>query len=314
MSAKTCVCLLCDEGYLFPTLLAAVQARRAAPPARADVAGFRVGSSGGAAAAFKPVFRRCGIEFRTYPQSLVEHRPIYCARFFLDRMLADDCRDFLYLDGDIQVPGKLDELIDLDIRDLGVAACRDPMVYAMVANTTHRRELHDYFRSIGLSDAAVRTYFNSGVIRASRDVWSRAAIECLQAIDRSRRPFRFPDQDPLNLILNSQCALLATRWNFPVFLKNWPRFEAILPRVVHYMSNPRPWQMACRPWRREGLQPYLDLAHLHPEIAGFHIQATASRRLRYHAQQFYKSIVEGVVWNRSSVFDAIAAADQASVI
>jgi lipopolysaccharide biosynthesis glycosyltransferase len=314
MSAKTCVCFVCDEGYLFPTLLAAVQARGASPTDRADVAVFMIGPATPAAGAFADAFCRHGVRFRAFPESIIEGRPIHCARFFLDRMLNDAYRDFLYLDGDVQVHGDLTELIDLDLGGRGVAAIRDPMAYMITRTTQQWTELRDYFQSIGLAASAMRDYFNSGIIRASRDAWLQAASDCLRIIDRSSRGFRFPDQDPLNLVLNSQYAPLATRWNFPIFLKSWRRYDAIRPRIVHFMSNPRPWQMACRPWGEEGTQPYLDLVRSHPELACFQVRASAARRLRYHAQQFYKSVVEGWQWDSRRVFETIASADQTCVI
>ena len=74
-------------------------------------------------------------------------------------------------------------------------------------------------------------------------------------------------------------------------------------RIVHYMSNPRPWHGSYLPWRREGYRPYADLVRRHPELKPYWNRPALPRTLRNHAQQVYKACSEGRHW-RSAPFRA----------
>jgi len=311
---SACVAFVCDEGYLFPTLVAAVQARRHAPAARADVAVCAIGDASAAIAAFAPVFELYGISFLLRPRSALEGQGIHFARLHLPRLIGGRYREFLYLDGDIQVTGDLASLLDVDLSATGIAASRDPMSYVADLGGSLSSAQGSYFSAIGIPRAAVRRYFNSGVVYATADFWRRTAPACLEIVAKADKGTRFPDQDALNMVVGGNYTRVSSAWNFPYFLRLWRRFRDAPCRIAHFMSNPRPWQLNCPPWGRSGTQPYLDMLAEHPQLQAFDGRFDWTRTARYRLQQFVKANVETRPWNTAAMQSLILDSDRQCVI
>jgi hypothetical protein len=78
------------------------------------------------------------------------------------------------------------------------------------------------------------------------------------------------------------------------------RVEAeIQPRILHFMSSPKPWQGDFPPWTQEACAPYLEMIRRYPALAPFKQQLPLNHRAYYHLQQRRKRVVETVMWGLS---------------
>jgi lipopolysaccharide biosynthesis glycosyltransferase len=176
------------------------------------------------------------------------------------------------------------------------------------------RAQREYFLSIGLPDAGLDRYFNSGVLRASRQDWASIGKECLALVRTRGERFRFPDQDALNLCCGSRRLPMSLKWNFPIFLLNSGVQRSLRPAIYHFMSNPRPWQGSFAPWGRSWHAPYPRLIAQHPELARFLGPLPISRRIKYTVQQRFKQLAERRRYRRPDIQARIAAIEQDAVI
>ena len=91
---------------------------------------------------------------------------------------------------------------------------------------------------------------------------------------------------------------MSIAWNFPIFMLNARVEKTISPQILHFMSQPKPWEGSFPPWGRTARAPYLETVRLHPELARYCGTTSLSRWFRYHLQQRYKKTLETVTWAR----------------
>lgn len=300
-------CYTIDEGYLLPTLLSAFQLRRELPAGIADVVILCFGAPSGATRAAAELCAAEGVRFRLEPSAVLDGSPMICARFFLPRLLAGDYTDLLYIDGDTQIAGSLAPLLTHPLAAGRILAVPDPMAVMIASADGPWPARRAYFRGIGIADRAQERYFNSGVMRSGMSDWDAVSRECLDLCRREGDGFAFRDQDALNLVVGDRSELASFRWNFPPFFLNFGAERAIGPRLYHFMSNPRPWQGAFRPWGSDWHAPYGTLAARHPGLAGTMRPLRRARYCRYVVQQRVKQFRESRVWGAPGVRARIAA-------
>ena len=291
MSAQSCVCYVVDEGYLFPTLVSALQARRHTPPVDADVAICCLGAPPATLEPFRKIAESAGVRLLAPDLSILDGRHVMFGRFFLDRILDRSYRTILYIDGDTQIARSLAPLLTVARPSGFIGAARDPVtLYAAMSDRWAGRHAA-HCDAIGFTGAKA-DYVNSGVLLISPDGWSDISAACLALYDRRPERYIHPDQDVLNIVAQDHLHLMSTRWNFPGFLIGSGSEAAVSPHVYHFMSNPRPWHSAGPPWGVKWAEPYAELARRHPELAAVAPRASWSRRLRYAAQQRLKQVTE----------------------
>ncbi|OYV39271.1 MAG: hypothetical protein B7Z80_07740 [Rhodospirillales bacterium 20-64-7] len=291
-----CVCYTTDPGYLLPTLVSARQARRFANPGNADIAIFSIGSDTEAARVFAKTCAAEGILFVPVKQSDVEGAGAMLARLFLDRLAPPDYDQLLYLDGDTQITGSLDPLLDADVPKRHFLAATDPMSFSLDGSNRQDRELMAYFSGIGVPPERQRSYFNSGVLRINRHGWEEIGRESWRLFQTLRPQTRYPDQDALNLAAPERRIPMSLSWNFPIFLRNARVEQMIKPRVIHYMGAPKPWHGSFPPWSAAQYAPYIDLVSQYPDLAPYLQRMSSSRKLKYVLQQRYKRVLETLSW------------------
>ena len=300
-----CCCYVIDAEYLFPTLLSALQARAAISVAVADITIFCIGSGGRKFDLFEPVCRERGIELVSVPPSAIDHMPIMFGRFYLSRLLAAHYRAIVYIDGDTQVSGSLQPLVEAQLAPNRFLAVRDPMSIMIDTQSKTWRDRRDYFRRIGMGELGLSRYCNSGVLRFNRGDWdamSRAALHTSALHDHG---LRFPDQDALNLTFGSDYLTMSYRWNFPSFFLSCGLQDLIAPKIYHFMSNPRPWNGPFRPWGRAGYYPYLALAKDYPQLQAFLKPIGRCKVVKYSMQQRLKSYLESPAWRTPQIRERI---------
>jgi len=282
-----CACYVVDEGYLLPTLVSALQARDRVSPELADVAIVCVGETTARTETAAAVAAARGILFIQVSRADVGDLHVMFGRFFLSQVLPGQYTRLVYIDGDTQVRGDLDPLFRAQVPAGGFLAIRDPAILFAQHDPTLRRRMLDYRRRIGLVGAP-EDYFNSGVLVIDRAGWTAVADTCLKLYRERGASFLYPDQDALNLGARELCTLISNRWNFPGFLIGSRAEADTRPHIYHFMSNPRPWTVAARPWGEAWGAPYRRLLAEHPQLA--FLKPTPSRMYtaRYRVQQFVK--------------------------
>lgn len=295
---ECCVCYTTDPGYLFPTLVSAMQARRNSSPEIADVTVFCIGVSREVERSLARLCDAEGVRLTMVSSHQIENTSAMMARLYLDRIAPPEYRQLLYLDGDTQITGNLDPLLAAYVPRGQFLATKDPLAFSLSSENSEHDKQAIYFRSAGLSPMQGRGYFNSGVLRINRDGWDEIGREAWRLFCSMRNHTKYPDQDALNLAGWDQHIPMSLRWNFPIFLRNAGVEKRIQPRIVHYMGRPKPWHGGFLPWGKAGYQPYLDALRQYPELIPLSEQIPHFRRLKYHGQQHYKRIWECLTWRQ----------------
>lgn len=307
MTLQRAVAYTATPGYLFQTMLSAVQARSnvdngtqvhvIAVAGRGD-AGPELAVMASVAAAHNIIFRQ------VTPDVVDDLHPTF-ARLFLDRVLPKEIGTVLYLDGDTQVLGPLTPLLTRPPERGRLAGVLDPMAAIRLTHAKLRRQIDRDWDSAGMPEGARRGYVNAGVLLFDRaDLQDfRAAALARYAEGDGRLPYA--DQDAINAALWTDIEHLELEWNYPGFLLGVDCPARAGARIIHYMSSPRPWHGSYLPWRRAGYLPYVELVREHPELALYWARPSIARIGRNHAQQLYKSCSEGRVWRSARFREAL---------
>ena len=293
--APACIAYTIDGGYLFPTLLSALQARGSVAEDTCDIAICHIGAASAASEAVHSICESSGILFRQTAPSDIGNMHVMYARLFLDCILERSYGRILYVDGDTQISGSLRELVSAELSSGMILAAPDPMTIGIRADTREGRRHSAYLESIGLPRSEVGDYFNSGVLCFNAKDLSEIRSACLAEHSRSKRAFRFPDQDLLNLAARGRRQQMSFKWNFPIYFLNHSGVEDdVAPRIYHFMSNPRPWHGAFAPWGAIPFERYAQLIHRYPQLAKLQPQLPAWLRAKYALQQYYKLASENL--------------------
>jgi lipopolysaccharide biosynthesis glycosyltransferase len=305
------VCYTATSGYLFSTVLSALQARAHTDAATVSVVVCLIADAPSEEQdVFQSVCDQNGIDFVLVPVSVLRGlHPTY-ARLFLDEMLPGEVEEILYLDGDTQVLAALAPLLEAQPPAGGVLAVRDPMVFLRQISPSLRRKIDGWWDESEIPDVLRTNYVNAGVMRISRPVVPELREGVLDLIQAQGRMLHFKDQDAINLVLGTKIAPVSLAWNFPGFLLGSRLESAVTPRIIHFMSDPRPWDGPLPPWGAKHHKPYLDLTRQYPATAPYRTRLTGSRRVKYELQQRYKGVTEGRLWQRGPATDAVVALEQ----
>jgi hypothetical protein len=293
---KCCIVYISDQTYLFPTLVSATQARSFASVDKADVIICHFGLSAMVERDFAPAFAAEGIQLLAVDASAVEGANPMMARLFLNRILPGSYSQYLYIDGDIHIARSLDPLIDAAVPQGRFLAANDPMTFMLPESGAQSRDFASHMKAIGLDADQAGAYFNTGVMRINRVGWDDIGLEAWKVASKGEHGFRFPDQDPLNIVATKNRLPMSLAWNFPIFMRNARVEASIKPRMYHFMSNPKPWQGSFAPWKKAAYAPYVELMRRYPALAPYNAALPLKRRIRYQLQQRYKQITETYGW------------------
>lgn len=300
-----CIVYTSDETYLFPTVISAIQARRHASPDKADVMIFHLGVSAEAERDFAAICDVEGIRLMAIDPGAIGGANAMMSRLFLNAFVPPEYRHYLYLDGDVHIGGSLDPLIDAEVPPGRFFAATDPMTFMLAEDGPQSRDFASHMRSIGLTPEQAARYFNTGVLRINRDGWDDIGSQAWKMVREAPRAFRFPDQDPLNIVARERHMPMPLAWNFPIFMLNARVRSTIKPRIVHFMSNPKPWHGTFQPWGAKSYALYPAAVRVHPSLAKYNPAVPPSKRVRYHLQQNYKKVVETFAWGFTERRDRI---------
>lgn len=301
-----CACFLTDLGYLFPSLLCAIQARKFLDRETADVVIILFGTTPETTALFSRICEQNQIILICADQEILEGYSTLFARLFLSQILPEKYQRVLYLDGDIQIGDSLNELIRTELpANCDFAAAADPMAIELYESKSDHPKIQSYFESIGVKSTPDRPYFNSGTLLIDRPQWAAIGRDSIDYITKSPATCLFYDQSALNFVGHTRFAPMSFRWNFPIFFRNCGVESAITPRIFHFMSKPKPWNGVFLPWNRSFVEPYAKLIAKYPELQAYSKKMSLLVHTKYLGQQYYKCILETITWRYSGRRPAI---------
>ncbi len=202
----------------------------------------------------------------------------------------------MHVDGDTQIIASLDPVIDAPLPAGRILAAPDPMAIMIDAPGRAWAARRHYFESIGILGDQPGRYVNSGVFRVKRSDIGAIGRECLRICKSQKGKLDFGEQDAFNIAFHRQIDLISFKWNFPVFFLNFD-YGFISPHLYHFMSNPRPWQGAFRPWGSKAHGVYQTFIDENPDLAPLLKPLSRMATGRYRLQQIYKRMVEPMTWN-----------------
>jgi lipopolysaccharide biosynthesis glycosyltransferase len=311
--ASCCIVFTTDAKYLFPTLVAAIGARKHSPAEKADVCIYCFDAHEAAKRAFAPVCERESIELTFLNSSIIEGANPMMARLFLTRFVPSRCTDVLYLDGDILVTGSLAPLIDAQVPPDHFLAANDPFTFLLDDDTRQSRDLQSYLQHAGFTLDQARSYFNSGVLRMNKNGWEQIGSDAWNYFSRNPSKSRFPDQDAINFTGMDKRLPLSFCWNYPAFFRNARVEDRIAPKIHHFMSMPKPWHGQFAPWKARFGNIYASSLERYPQILPFAISMPRHQRWKYTLQQRAKQISETMTWGLSRRRDRILAYERACI-
>lgn len=296
MPHRHAVCYVVSDGYLLQTALSALQARKHSPE---DVQVVVVHLSDGAsrqADAFRGVLEGAGVRLVEGQIELLGGLHFAFARLFLPDLLPAEIDEILYLDGDTQIVGDLLPLLRAAPPEGGLIGVKDPMVFIHGTSRFFHDQVEGWWSESGIPDPVREHYINSGVLRIGRSALAALRDSVQDLLLTVEVVPRFLDQDLINRAMDQRVVTAGLDWNFPGFLLGTRVEERCRPRIIHFMSDPRPWEAPFRPWGRRYFEPYESLVRHHPELRSAWTRASGPRRIRYEAQQLFKHVTERPVW------------------
>jgi hypothetical protein len=170
------------------------------------------------------------------------------ARLWIDDLLPPDYDKFLYLDGDLEIAGKLDALLATPVPHRGFLAAPDlPLLIAQDWGRT-ARQTRNYISNLNVRDPD--DYFNAGVLLVDRAGWSDLAGEAFCYFNRFPERCRYHDQSALNATAQSKRGRLSLLWNYQsdFMAVADPRKWGVSPAIWHFTGFPKPWHADVFPW------------------------------------------------------------------
>jgi lipopolysaccharide biosynthesis glycosyltransferase len=293
---STCIVYTVNAGYLVPALVSALGARRHVVAGAADIVICDVGKQTEAGRLVRAICEAQDIRYLQVDPSVLGELPVAYSRLFMTEFLPESYRDIVYLDADSQVWDDLTPLVTATVAEGRILAARDPMTAMIAARNAFAAQHLAHMREMELPAKAEHDYFNSGMIKASRETWAAIGPQAAARV-RATSLSRYVDQDVLNYVALDRLQPISARWNYPGFLLGTEVERRVGPRFVHFMSNPRPWHGPFPPWGARGERPYRELEAHYPALAPFRPRLTPARRLKYMLQQRYKGFTEGTLWD-----------------
>ena len=163
-------------------------------------------------------------------------------KLFVGELLPQSLRKVIYLDNDIVVRGRLDELWNVHLGHSIVGAVADPFAKR--------------YSKLKLDPG--EPYFNAGVLLIDLTRWRQARVGSEDSTFAQCHPDRttFADQCSLNWVLRNRWKNLPETWNFrvmPVYSKAAKK-RGMAAKIIHFAGRSKPWHyMNVNPFKRDYL-------------------------------------------------------------
>ena len=270
-SRSTCIALLCDQTYLFPTLVAAKQASvQAAGLADIVIVLSSSNLSPDQLALYETV---SGAKIQPLPTHLnalidksippdffkthVNRAALY--RLFIGDVVDQPYETIMYMDGDLLIRGSLADVLKLELLPGEVGAVPDWVAHHSTPDMPFFDDNRAYLTKLQMEPQFWGNYFNSGVMIASRNTWRDIGQAAFQFLIKNPSACRLHDQSALNYACQGRVRPLPIRYNFIRQYMYHPAFKQVNPSVLHFVGKLKPWHGVFKPWSRAEYQPYVDL-------------------------------------------------------
>lgn len=122
------------------------------------------------------------------------------ARIYIDRLLPQEVKKVLYIDGDTLIVSSIKKIIDFDLGEKILAGVKDTVV------PEYKEAIHF---------AVYDSYINAGVLYIDRDKWHEKDCEKLlqERLDEICSNSLMPDQDLINIVLKDEICYLPIEFN-----------------------------------------------------------------------------------------------------
>lgn len=174
-------------------------------------------------------------------------------RLFAAKLLPESIEKVIYLDCDIIVTGDLREMWNFPIENYALGAVYQSHEHSD-CNATGKGP-HAYSR---LGIPPEDGYFNAGVLLLNLKYWreNKVTERLFTFIKEHYNLIHAHDQDTLNAVLHAESAVLEPTWNYrECFIDGkhytYPskvNYQIPLkrPKIIHFVSKPKPWQYYCK--------------------------------------------------------------------
>ena len=165
--------------------------------------------------------------------------------------LSESLNKVIYMDSDMICLKPLDELFNLPLEKIFLAAAVDP---GIVNTAIHKN-------AFGFS--ADYRYFNTGLLCLNLDFWRREKISAQMLEILSHGEYPFPDQDAMNLVAdrnNYPVKYLSDRYNhfFRIDGVEQPMREDVV--IQHFTGQLKPWQPWCQSPLKKIYEAYQEIS------------------------------------------------------
>jgi lipopolysaccharide biosynthesis glycosyltransferase len=156
------------------------------------------------------------------------------ARLIFDKLLPQTVTRLIYLDCDVMVRQKIEELWETDLQGKAVGGVIDP--------NRHKVMLGREFKEKAGIFTYDQPYVNGGVLLIDLKRWAQANLMGRTAAFREQGLLEklYYDQDIINLVFAGDLYPLDWRWNLTNAL---PAHEALEPFIIHYSGDRKPWSL-----------------------------------------------------------------------
>lgn len=173
--------------------------------------------------------------------------------------VSSEYESVIYLDGDIQVCGNIERLLDAHPPAGRLLACVDSIAVCVNPEGAHGKSLCAYMGKLGV--AKLTSYFNAGVLIADSATWCDIAKAAMQFIAEKPELCLYHDQSALNAVARDIWQPIHPRFNYG------PTYEEIgapfRPALYHYLGPRKPWAPS-RPFGKKAATCYDDIGRSLP--------------------------------------------------
>ncbi|MDF7327433.1 glycosyltransferase family 8 protein [Proteus mirabilis] len=168
-------------------------------------------------------------------------------RLIIPQVLHPFINKVLYLDADIICINKLSDVFSYNLKN-------------KIAGVINHVYIDPYVSSLSLNNTEY--YFNSGVMLINTEEWKSNKILEKFLIKINESNYKYPDQDVLNILLETKILYLDGKYNR--FIENVRKNDNTT--LIHYTGTPKPWKawynnddffyryFIISPWKEESLE------------------------------------------------------------
>ena len=201
-------------------------------------------------------------------------------------------RQFVYLDGDVDVLGPLAPLGLLPLAPGHIAAAGIKEELMPSGNPEKLKSWARHLERLGLKPQ--NGYFNAGVVLADMEAWAVLGREALAFYWSNQGACRYLDQDALNAVAMPSRQRLSPRYNFQRVFFSLGLEEILRPRILHFNVSWKPWMATpfTRTWQSR--KPFEASKEAMPGLwnCTYPNRLPLPRKAAYHAGALRKTVKE----------------------